>query len=318
MNTNSRKGWELFSGLSRNFYHASRMFLPGDIKDENMIFYLMFKIADTIEDSRMSIDNKKKCFDRFRHFLPYKKNDMLTSEFVKEFKDVPLAVNERNLIDSTRIVLDLFYKISYITRLPLNENITRMTYGMEEYLEKRIRNFSDQDNYCHYVAGLVGRSLTDLYFISSHIDKKQYKSMVSLADGFGLLLQKVNIIRGIKEDYIKSNENEANRIYIPEELLNENGLSLDRLFVPQFREEALSVLETLVKDAEKYAEKPFEYIAHIPKREIGIRMFSNVMLLTSLALLNKCRDNYEIFERDEEINLSKHERLIVLMKSLYN
>jgi len=72
MNNSLNEGWDLFSGISRNFCLASR-FLPKDTRDTNMTLYLMLKMADTIEDSNLPIEVKKECFDMYREFLLLKK-----------------------------------------------------------------------------------------------------------------------------------------------------------------------------------------------------------------------------------------------------
>ena len=314
MGSNINSGWELFSGISKNFHLASRL-LPHDIGNTNMIFYLTLKIADTIEDSALPLEAKKECFDLFRAFLL---KDGNIPCFISRFgEDANLTCREKNLIANTGLVLDLFYSIETTLRRSFAGDIREMTMGMEKYLEKRIMTIHDQDDYCHYVAGMVGKSLTDLYRHYWHITARQHDRMLRLSNDFGLLLQKVNIIRGLREDYNKSNENSANRIYAPERLLDRFDLSLEELFNPENSGRALLLLEELVKDAEKHKQPSLEYVKQIPKKEKGIRRFSNVILLTSLKLLDKCRGNYEVFERDVEISLSPVEKAVVLAKSLY-
>lgn len=315
MNNNLNEGWDLFSGISKNFYLASK-FLPKDTRDTNMALYLMLRMADTIEDSNLPIEVKKECFDIYREFLLSKK--MNIQRFISRFEeDANLTPHEKKLITNTNVVLDLFERIGIVYRRNFTNDINEMTIGMEKYLEKRIITIHDQDDYCHYVAGIVGKILTDMYLFYNHINNEEHYKMLSLSNDFGLLLQKVNIIKGSKEDYLKNNKNSVNRTYIPEGLLRRHNLSLEELFNPENSKKALLVLEELTKDAKKYKQPSLEYIKQIPKKEKGIKIFSNIILLTSLKLLDKCRGNYDIFRRNSEISLYYPEKVAVLAKSLY-
>ena len=108
-----------------------------------------------------------------------------------------------------------------------------------------------------------------------------------------------------------------NRTYIPEGLLRRHNLSLEELFNPENSEKALLVLEELTKDAKKYKQPSLEYIKQIPKKEKGIKMFSNIILLTSLKLLDKCKSNYDIFKINNEVGLTNKEKVSVLAESWY-
>ena len=315
MNNSLNEGWDLFSGISRNFCLASR-FLPKDTRDTNMTLYLMLKMADTIEDSNLPIEVKKECFDMYRKFLLSKKTNI--QQFVSRFEEeANLTPHEKKLIANTNVILDLFGRIGIVYRRNFINDINEMTTGMEKYLEKRIITIHDQDDYCHYVAGMVGKILTDMYLFYNHINNEEHHKMLSLSNDFGLLLQKVNIIKGSKEDYLRNNKNSVNRTYIPEGLLRRHNLSLEELFNPENSEKALLVLEELTKDAKKYKQPSLEYIKQIPKKEKGIKMFSNIILLTSLKLLDKCKGNYDIFKINNEVGLTNKEKVSVLAESWY-
>jgi len=58
---------------------------------------------------------------------------------------------------------------------------------------------SDFDLYCHYVAGLVGIGLTQL-FAGSGLEEPEVGTQLALANSMGLFLQKTNIIRDYLED----------------------------------------------------------------------------------------------------------------------
>ena len=145
-------------------------------------------MADTIEDSNLPIEVKKECFDMYREFLLLKKINI--QRFISRFEEeANLTPHEKKLIANTNVILDLFGRIGIVYRRNFINDINEMTTGMEKYLEKRIITIHDQDDYCHYVAGMVGKILTDMYLFYNHINNEEHHKMLSLSNDFGLLLQ---------------------------------------------------------------------------------------------------------------------------------
>jgi farnesyl-diphosphate farnesyltransferase len=71
---------------------------------------------------------------------------------------------------------------------------------MIEFLEKKeLVTLQEYDLYCHYVAGLVGIGLSEI-FMQSGNELKDLSQINELSNSMGLFLQKTNIIRDIKED----------------------------------------------------------------------------------------------------------------------
>ena len=62
-----------------------------------------------------------------------------------------------------------------------------------------INTIADYDLYCHYAAGLVGEGLSSL-FSTSGKERPWLAQQLTLSNSMGLLLQKTNILRDIKED----------------------------------------------------------------------------------------------------------------------
>lgn len=86
--------------------------------------------------------------------------------------------------------------------------------------------------YCHYVAGLVGIGLTQL-FVASGLEDPSIGENIKLANSMGLFLQKTNIIRDYLEDIIQDREfwpkevciiiNSTNFVYV---YCNRSGVTL--------------------------------------------------------------------------------------------
>jgi farnesyl-diphosphate farnesyltransferase len=83
---------------------------------------------------------------------------------------------------------------------------------------------ADFDEYCHYVAGLVGLGLTGL-FEKSGLEERQPDE---LSNSMGLFLQKTNIIRDYLEDI---NEEPAPRMFWPRDVWSKYGKKLEVRFL---------------------------------------------------------------------------------------
>ena len=58
----------------------------------------------------------------------------------------------------------------------------------------QVTTVKEYDLYCHYVAGLVGEGLSNL-FAASDLESPQIAQEKELSNSMGLFLQKTNIIR---------------------------------------------------------------------------------------------------------------------------
>ena len=85
----------------------------------------------------------------------------------------------------------------------------------------------EMDDYMHEVAGRVGYLVTDLFGWYSPIIQKRKAQLRPLAREFGLALQTVNIIRGLRKDY------ERGWVFVPRTFYEPLGLTRDSLFAQE-------------------------------------------------------------------------------------
>lgn len=81
----------------------------------------------------------------------------------------------------------------------------------------------EYNQYCHYVAGLVGIGLSKL-FAASELETEELLEMDDVADAMGKFLQKTNIIRDYLEDI---DEEPAPRMFWPKEIWGEYAEKLE-------------------------------------------------------------------------------------------
>lgn len=139
------------------------------------------------------------------------------------------------------------------------------------------------------VAGRVGYLVTQLFAWYSFAIRIKLKDIMPLAREFGLALQTVNVIRGIRED------NERGWVYIPKKFLAETGLSAEQLFAPEYRQQALKVLDRMTKKAERHLKHALTYVKSLPWWQHGIRLGCIFPLMFAIRTLAVSRNNAEVF-----------------------
>lgn len=112
------------------------------------------------------------------------------------------------------LVTEVFQSLDYEYQRVIEDICKRMGNGMADFIEKEVTTVEEYDLYCHYVAGLVGIGLSQL-FASSGLESKSFFKLEDSANNMGLFLQKTNIIRDYLEDI---NEEPAPRMFWPKEI----------------------------------------------------------------------------------------------------
>ncbi|KAG9125455.1 bifunctional farnesyl-diphosphate farnesyltransferase/squalene synthase [Ceratobasidium sp. 392] len=180
------------------------------------MFYLVLRGLDTIEDDMTIPDEKKQPLLRSFHeelstpgwtFMSESGPDEKDRQLLVEFDNV---VTEMGLLkpEYREIITDICHKMEigmadYTHRAAtLSSTSSRSTLTPSSnantpspYLE----SITEHDLYCHYVAGLVGEGLSRL-FAASGKEVPWLGEQLTLSNSIGLLLQKTNILRDIRED----------------------------------------------------------------------------------------------------------------------
>ncbi|MDZ7852609.1 MAG: squalene/phytoene synthase family protein [Halomonas sp.] len=118
---------------------------------------------------------------------------------------------------------------------------------------------AELDEYMHDVAGIVGYLITEVF---SHFDRRiarRRQAMMGLAREYGLGLQTVNVIRGLRKDYARG------WLFVPRRYLEELGLSPRQFLSPLHVERSMQVVRRLVEKAEHHLRDGLEYVLQIPR-----------------------------------------------------
>ncbi|MCB9257025.1 MAG: squalene synthase [Chitinophagales bacterium] len=194
--------YDTLNEVSRSFAMVIQD-LPVDLKDAICVFYLILRALDTIEDD-MSLEREEKlgilkdfhlkCGDE-TFFL---ENVGDKEAYVKLLQSYPRVSRVYNGLstDYQQIIRNISFE---------------MSRGMQFFIEKEVDTKKDYDLYCHYVAGLVGQGLSDI-FLASSLESNDLLRDKKISNSMGLFLQKTNITRDFYEDI------EEGRIFWPREI----------------------------------------------------------------------------------------------------
>lgn len=189
--------YELLNLTSRSFAAVIEELHP-ELRDAVMIFYLVLRALDTLEDD-MTVKPSIK-IPLLREFD--------TKLNTKDWTFDGNGPNEKDrivLIEFNNI-LNVFHRLKPQYQDIIKDITYKMGNGMAEYILDEefnvngVATIDDYNLYCHYVAGLVGEGLTNLFVLASFGDKTLTENNFAKAESMGLFLQKTNIIRDYHED----------------------------------------------------------------------------------------------------------------------
>src|SRR5215208_5837647 len=186
---------------------ASRTFaigieqLPGVLCDAGTVAYLLLRVSDYLEDNEdMSAEKKIVLLNLWAEILEGNtKVEDLTCQLQNVDTSNPDAVVAQHAED---ILLRLFSLPAEVQQIIVH-HIIKTTYGMARWIERgpQVIDEADMDDYMFEVAGRVGYLLTHLFAWYSTAIRDKKDKLLPLSREFGLALQTVNVIRGLRKDY---------------------------------------------------------------------------------------------------------------------
>ena len=181
--------------------------LKGDLHRSILTAYLFCRIIDTIEDAAQ-LDPKIKIkllheFSRLIQDADYRK-DALTS-WVRECEAVNGSPHDLELLSQTQRVFNVFDTLKNNHQAQIIPSVSEMARGMA-YFQKKfnsnaltlLENEEELEEYCYYVAGVVGEMLCNLFLEEiPQLSPQARQTMRDTAVSFGLGLQMTNISKDI-------------------------------------------------------------------------------------------------------------------------
>lgn len=221
---------DLLERTSRTFALAIPR-LPDPTCHEVTVAYLLFRIADTFEDTtRWPRTRRIEALRAFRRLV--QADGDLDAEALAERwdSDIPLEHDGyRDLLRNTSFVMDEFRDLRTEARDQIGSHLGRTARGMAEYVgrtgedgELRLTGLDDLRQYCYVVAGIVGEMLTELFLLGRGDLSSVAPTLRDRSRAFGEGLQLVNVLKDTRKDV------DAGRVYIASDVSRDEVFRLAR------------------------------------------------------------------------------------------
>lgn len=333
---NSDKAWkyaeERLLQVSRTFALNINV-LKGNLHKVILLAYLYLRIADTVEDDpHMKASEKERVLGLFADIfkssdLPAEKIKIFLEALPKDWKDSEDMSQELSAHADVVVPLLLEFEDKYKT--PVCEVVVEMCGGMAKFALRQeqalangwftLESVHDLDEYCYYVAGIVGKLLTKLFCADSRAISKEHRSVMERLDvSFGLALQVTNIVKDCVED------SGRNVCFIPEEISRKHGFDHsydmfkrdycgDRSAYDKHRAGAL---KELVDKAWTHLDDAIQYTLQVPRRLPRTRLFCLWPLFMAAANLRLIGDGLPVFESEKKVKITRDTVKQIISKTM--
>ena len=222
---------EILPQVSRTFA-LNIAYLQGDVYKAVLLGYLLFRIADTFEDNIFQNEAQKiivlhdyaEIFKGGRNL-----NERLELCESLKFRWVDKSP-DKHLIENADRVLRCYFKLPDIYREIIDPHIARTSEGMATFQKRKLESNSklfqlndleDLEEYCYYVAGIVGEMLTNIFCQQADIAASK-PELEKHQTQFGMALQVINIVKDYHKDI------ERGWCYIPASITEKLGITFNK------------------------------------------------------------------------------------------
>ena len=290
--------------------------LRGKLHRSILLAYLYLRIADTVED-----DPDMKAHDKDRVlalFADVFKTGKLETEKIHAFVGaLPESWHgsedpNKDLCVKSEVVVPLLNSLPEDYKKPVCDVVIEMCEGMAKFALRQeaalsagwftLSNVGELDEYCYYVAGIVGKLLTKLFAADTCLISKDREAELSKLDvSFGLALQVVNIVKDCVED------SGRHVCFIPEDICRRHGFNHpSELFAAGADPEKCgAVLAELVEKAWHHLDDAIAYTKLIPNIKMRTRLFCLWPLFMAAENLSLIGNGMSVFTSDKKVKITR-------------
>ncbi len=284
--------------VSRSFAVVIQQ-LPNELQDAVCVFYLILRGLDSVEDDmNLSIEKKLNLLRNFHS------KSMEPGWSLTEIGD---SVEYRQLLANFQKVVAAYLRLKPSYRNIIKNITYQMGQGMADFAEKKIQTTADYNLYCHYVAGLVGIGLSQIFSASGY-ESSFLEQQKIIANSMGLFLQKTNIIRDYFEDI------ELERTFWPPQIWAKYAEKLETHKLYPESPESIACLNHMIADALQHVPDCVAYLKMIQHPKIF--RFCAIPQVMAMATLNKIYNNPDVFRTKVKIRTGLAARLMVETNSM--
>jgi farnesyl-diphosphate farnesyltransferase len=276
--------------------HVSRTFaltipqLPPSLRTAVTCAYLLCRIADTIEDEpALSPPETLAFLQRFSALLGGRGDPKRLAREIEQRLSERTLPTERDLVGNMERVLGVMARLNEPQRAAIRRCVELMCYGMPHFQFnaslKGLARSSDLDDYCYYVAGVVGEMLTDLFCDYSPQIARHRPALYAISASFAQGLQMTNILKDVWEDRSRG------ACWLPQEVFTRYGVDLAEVSSESFDPRFGAAFRELVGVAHAHLRNALDYTLLIPGKETGIRRFCLWAIGLAVLTLRKIERN---------------------------
>lgn len=290
--------------------------LRGKLHRSILLAYLYLRIADTVEDDPdMRATEKDRVLALFADVF---KTGALETEKIRAFvAALPQSWHgsddpNKDLCIKSEVVVPLLKSLPDAYKKPVCDVVIEMCGGMAKFALRQeaalsagwftLENVGELDEYCYYVAGIVGKLLTKLFSADTCLIGAEREAELSKLDvSFGLALQVVNIVKDCVED-------SGRRVcFIPEEICRRHGFAhSSELFKDGAdAQKCGAVLAELVEKAWRHLDDAIAYTKLIPNIKMRTRLFCLWPLFMAAENLSLIGDGVSVFTSDKKVKITR-------------
>lgn len=250
--------YTLLRATSRTFALSIER-LPAPMRDSICLAYLMMRVSDFLEDNDyMEPERKVRLLKLWEQIVA---GEADAQELVNELSDREPEDADAEAARQAPAIIAALRRLPPALQNHVAVHVRDTSLGMARWVARgpQVSDEPDMDDYMHEVAGRVGYLVTDVFAWYSGFVRSKLAVLMPLAREFGLALQTVNVIRGLRKDY------ERGWIFVPESFCAAVNLRRTDLFDPAYERQALQVLEMLTDKAERHLQNALAYVKTLPR-----------------------------------------------------
>ncbi len=299
--------YEMLRGVSRTFALSIEQ-LPQILRDSITVSYLLLRVSDCLEDHETMTPGQKA--DLLRLWAHALGGDVPVKNLTRSIANLDGSDPEIYVAQQAQVVIEQLYNLPPEIQEAIVERVNRTSLGMARWQDHGpfVENEEEMDDYMHQVAGRVGYLLTDIFAWHSPIIQERKEQLMPLAREYGLALQTVNIIRGMRKDY------ERGWVYVPRTFYEQAGLTRDTLFAPENLDKAMQVVDMLANKAENHLWHGMTYITAFPRHQHRIRLACMWPLFFAVRTLAISRNNANVLLTEAKMGRDQVKKIMLNTK----
>lgn len=274
--------------VSRSFTLVAPQ-VESPLSDYLAVAYLICRVVDNIEDCTLPYPEKRGYFTEFAQMLasPEKSGEVLSRWEQIAWPGLSEDEQEMMGVEKGLLLWQIYAEMPEAYRASVQRWAGTMAEGMALVVDLDQTGFFsykdevrlpvtavDYDRYCFYVAGTVGRMITELAVTYYEIPDGEAEILLAYSEACGRALQKTNIVKDFAQDLARGFS------YLPDEWLREvdyTPLALED--VPDWWKKKILVNVLAELD------NSVNYVLHLPKTAVGYRKAGLLMLLPAYQTL---------------------------------